>query len=126
MRQMADDTTLALPEVSVTPGDNAPGASGATGQQGTSNAGGGSVTGRPWSRSQYFDQVPYPPYLGNCVVVINGQLYYEWESVQVKLSSHGKPRASCRLTVSEQEPWPENWAFLRSRKLGVLAVAAGR
>lgn len=108
------DTTIELPEIEVTPTPDAsaPGGGG-TGPLGTSTADGGSITGAPWSRSQYFDQVPYPPYLGNCVVYIDGQEYFEWESVSVKLSSHGKPRASCRLTVSEQEPWPENFAFLR-------------
>jgi hypothetical protein len=105
--------TIELPPVDVTPGAGGNTGTGGVGKDGTSSASGGSVTGTPWTHSQYFDQIARPPYLGNCVVYIDGQEYFEWESVEVKLSRSGNPRSSFRLTVSEQEPWPEDWAFLR-------------
>jgi prophage tail gpP-like protein len=83
------------------------------GTEGKSTTSGGSVTGAAWQPSQYFDRIERPPYLGRCVVYINGQEYYEWETVQVKLSITENPRYSFRLTVSEQEPWPEAFAFMR-------------
>jgi len=64
--------------------------------------------------SRYFDSYNYPPFLGRAVVLINDETYYEWESVQVHLTI-GDPPSTFQLTVSEQEPWPEDWAFLRIR-----------
>jgi prophage tail gpP-like protein len=47
------------------------------------------------------------------VVVIDGEVYWEWESVEVKLSIGGNPPNTFRFTASEQEPYPSRMAFLR-------------
>jgi prophage tail gpP-like protein len=68
-----------------------------------------------WSASRYFDQIQTPPYLTRAVVIVNGELYYEWETVSVKLAILENPPYTFRLTVSEQEPWPADFSFLRIR-----------
>ncbi|HMF27255.1 MAG TPA: hypothetical protein VKE42_00700, partial [Candidatus Cybelea sp.] len=52
------------------------------------------------------------PYLNRAVVVIDGQLYYEWESVSVRAALNENTR-TFRLTTSEQTPTPESWAAYR-------------
>lgn len=56
-----------------------------------------------------------PPYLQRAVVIIDGMLYYEWESVYVRLEHMGKPANTFRFTCSEQEPFAESWVALRIR-----------
>jgi prophage tail gpP-like protein len=65
--------------------------------------------------SRYFDQHSEYPFPNNAVVTINGALYWEWESVLVTAEIGGVPPIQFRLSTSEQEPWPEDWAFLRIR-----------
>src|SRR5215471_4998759 len=67
------------------------------------------------SLSRYFDQVTVYPYPNHAVVTINGTPYWEWESVWVQHEFGGVPPIQFRLSTSEQEPWPEDWAFLRIR-----------
>ena len=62
---------------------------------------------------QYFDQITAPQYLQRALIIVNGQEYFEWESVTVTLDMGGRPPRTCRLTMSEQEPWPEAFAFFR-------------
>jgi prophage tail gpP-like protein len=47
------------------------------------------------------------------VVVIDGETYWEWESVEVKLTIGGNPPNTFRFTCSEQEPYPSRMAALR-------------
>jgi len=65
--------------------------------------------------SRYFDQVTLPQYLERALILVNGMEYFEWESAEVHAEIGGKPPITFRLSVSEQEPWPEDWAFLRLR-----------
>jgi prophage tail gpP-like protein len=65
--------------------------------------------------SRYFDQITLPQYLQRALVLINGMEYFEWESVEVCAEIGGSPPLTFRLTTSEQEPWPADWAFLRIR-----------
>jgi prophage tail gpP-like protein len=107
---MSDTITVPLPPVNVGPGDQSAkdgDASGTTVAAPPVPGGFNSNTG------QYFDQITRPPYLNRAVVVVNGAEYFEWESVTVSLAIGENPAYTFRLTVSEQEPWPEAWAFFR-------------
>jgi prophage tail gpP-like protein len=65
--------------------------------------------------SRYFDQITVYPYPNHAVVTINGAPYWEWKSVWVQHEFGGVPPIKFQLSTSEQEPWPEDWAFLRIR-----------
>lgn len=70
---------------------------------------------------RYFSRYDVPPFLERAVVIINGEVYWEWESVQVRVAI-GDPPNTFQLTCSEQEPWPEDWAFMRIRPPDRCAV----
>jgi prophage tail gpP-like protein len=65
--------------------------------------------------SSYFMRYEVYPYPNHCVVDINGQLYWEWKTVEVHVEIGATPPRTFRLTVSEQTPWATDWAFLRIR-----------
>lgn len=121
---MANGDTIELPPVTVEPGPDTGPAAGTT--PGTAPGGFGTATdsegisttnavpgGFDSQGNVYFDQITREPYLTRPVVVVNGQEYAEWESVTVSMEVGGSPPYSCRLTCSEQEPWPEAFAFFR-------------
>jgi prophage tail gpP-like protein len=72
--------------------------------------------------SSYFTQYTVYPYPSHAVVVINGALYWEWESVEVHAEVNGNPAIRARFTASEQEPWPADWAFLRIKPNDVCTI----
>jgi len=92
---MANGDTIALPEVTVSPGVTT------SGEPGVGNLVSGaeqvSIGGRD------FFQVQRPPYLTRAVLVVNGMEYYEWTTVEVHREYNGNPPATFRFTVSEQE-----------------------
>src|SRR5262252_4649976 len=107
---MADDV-ISLPEVTVSPDQPAspqerrvPGEGGAN-APGTPGLTSGEVQ-LPARRTQQ----PYP---FHAVIVINGQEYWEWESVHVRLSIRDNPPRIARFTCSEQEPMGQSWAAMR-------------
>jgi prophage tail gpP-like protein len=53
------------------------------------------------------------PYLEHAVVVINGLEYWEWTSVEVRLSKWETPANTFRFTASEQEPQGQSWLAQR-------------
>jgi len=55
------------------------------------------------------------PYLTRAVININGQLYWEWQSVYVRIEEKGWPPRHARFTASEQEPMGQSWAAMRIR-----------
>ena len=93
---MADG--IELPEVTVSPG--------------TGDGGAGSVTSGEVQLPPRRTQQPYP---FHAVVVIDGQEYWEWESIHVRLSIRDNPPRVARFTCSEQEPMGQSWAAMRIR-----------
>lgn len=87
----------------------------------------GNQIGRPLTMDKWItpDSAPPPPpeqqitqfpYLQRAVVIVNGMLYWEWESVQVRHAIGERPFFSGRFTCSEVEPaYPQRWAMLRIR-----------
>jgi prophage tail gpP-like protein len=119
------DTTIPLPPITVTP-EQAAAAAEEQRRQAEENLP-LSVTDRvpggfDSSSGMYFDQITREPYLTRAVVVVNGQEYFEWESVTVSMEIRGNPPYSCRLTCSEQEPWPEAFAFFRIKPADEVTV----
>src|SRR5262252_9517717 len=55
------------------------------------------------------------PYLTRAVININGQLYWEWQSVYVRIEEKAWPPRHARFTCSEQEPMGQSWAAMRIR-----------
>jgi prophage tail gpP-like protein len=110
---MAED----LPEVIVTPETDTPGSDAAPeGKASEGNSTGGEGRDTPQGGTNRSTKAFFrPPYLMRAVVVINGEEYFEWESVYVRIEWYGKPPRQCRLTCSEQTPWAQDWAFLRIR-----------
>jgi len=97
---MANDV-IELPEVTVSPDQPASGQGGA-----------GGLTSGDVQLPPQRTQQPYP---FHAVVVINGQEYWEWESVHVRLSIRDNPPRIARFTCSEQEPMGQSWAAMRIR-----------
>jgi prophage tail gpP-like protein len=58
-----------------------------------------------------FFMVNRPPFLTRAVIVVAGQIYYEWVTVQVRLSINEQPPYKFTFTNSEQEPYGPNSAF---------------
>jgi len=58
-------------------------------------------------------QIKQFPYLTRAVLEVNGSLYWEWESVQVRHAIQETPAYTARFTCSEMEPaYPAaRWAF---------------
>jgi prophage tail gpP-like protein len=52
------------------------------------------------------------PFTNRAVVTIDGQQYYQWESVQVRAALYENTR-TFRLTVSEQKPTPRSYAAMQ-------------
>jgi len=109
--------TIELPPVTVSPdvppftqGDNLPPGAAAAQRadrvaQGNSNA----------SIISKFGRIEQPPFLTRAVLLINGEKYYEWDTVSVRLSLRDKPSRTFKFTCSEQTPWAADWAYLRIR-----------
>lgn len=90
-RRRFRDTTQ-LPEIVVTPPNVMnPGAAGAPGDP---------LVQIQTTRFARYDQ---PPFLQRAVVIIDGVMYYEWTTVEVRLSTGETPASTFMLTVSEQE-----------------------
>jgi prophage tail gpP-like protein len=86
-------------------------------------AGEGAGTAYPFSlpTSRYFDSFDLPEFSDRVVVIVNGEIYAEWESVTVTVKFNDPPNIF-ELRTSEQEPWPEDWAFLRIKPHDQCAV----
>jgi len=82
-----------LPEIVVTPQNPTPNAAGPTVSNDDALA---------QFNEQRFEQYDSPPFLTRAVVVVDGVMYYEWTSVEVRLATNETPPATFRLTVSEQ------------------------
>lgn len=52
------------------------------------------------------------PYQGRAVIVIDGSVYWEWESVSVRAAAYENTRTA-RFTCSEQTPTPKSWSAMR-------------
>src|SRR5215475_5101672 len=121
---------IELPEVVVsseqpdTTSSGLPPTNGGVGMQTTPMmAGDGAGTAYPFGlpTGRYFDSFDVPEFSDKVVVIVGGQIYAEWESVTVTLKLNDPPN-TFELRTSEQEPWPEDWAFLRIKPHDECAV----
>jgi prophage tail gpP-like protein len=80
-----------LPEIVVTPETATPAAPGSAGDP------------LVQLETRRFDRYDKPPFLQRAVVIIDGVMYYEWTTVEVRVATDETPPATFKLTVSEQE-----------------------